>query len=165
MIIFIGQGPCSLYMKELQSFLERISKDFLLHFTCKVGHHPANYFSHHCLLPFWSEAFPSAEKTALVIFTLSQDVRMLYLFIAHSFWIYFYLFLAHSTYFTVLTSIFPWLFYFPLIFPFSLCLFIPPLPSNIINWDFPMYTYTLFYCIPLCIMYIYNLSPVFKIRQ
>ncbi|XP_023320324.1 conserved oligomeric Golgi complex subunit 5-like [Eurytemora carolleeae] len=29
------QPPCSPYMKELQAFLERISKDFLQHFTCK----------------------------------------------------------------------------------------------------------------------------------
>jgi len=29
------QPPCSPYMKELQAFLERISKDFLVHFTCK----------------------------------------------------------------------------------------------------------------------------------
>ena len=32
------QPPCSPYMKELQAFLERISKDFLQHFTCKVKH-------------------------------------------------------------------------------------------------------------------------------
>ena len=33
----IKQPPCSPYMKELQAFLERISKDFLQHFTCKVN--------------------------------------------------------------------------------------------------------------------------------
>ena len=33
----VKQPACSAYMKELQAFLERISKDFLQHFTCKVA--------------------------------------------------------------------------------------------------------------------------------